>query len=88
MDYLKIRSRPESFQSLTSVTIEEFDEILAYFEREIKWEFRLNSRGKIRKNKGCFPEVLPDAFIFLFFTIDFICNNMYTFFCLLIINEL
>ncbi|MFT5912368.1 MAG: hypothetical protein ACI9XO_003903, partial [Paraglaciecola sp.] len=36
MDYIKIRSRPESFQSLTSVTVEEFDEMLAYFEREIK----------------------------------------------------
>jgi hypothetical protein len=52
MDYIKIRSRPESFQSLTSVTVEEFDEMLAYFEREIKWEFRLNSRGKCAKIVG------------------------------------
>jgi len=75
MDYIKTRSRPESFTSLTSVTVEEFDKILTYFEREIRWEFRLTSRGTPRKNNRCLPEVLPDASSFLFFTVVYLKNN-------------
>lgn len=75
MDYQKLRNRPESFKSLTSVTIEEFDKISAYFEKEIKWEFRLNSRGQMRKNKGSLPATLPTTSMFLFFVLTYLKNN-------------
>ena len=75
MNYDKLRTKPKQFLSLTSVTVEEFDEFLPTFEKELKWVLRRTARGNIRKNKLKLPEALSSAAIFLFFTLSYLKLN-------------
>ena len=52
MDYLKIRTYPEQFKAVTSLKVEEFDELLDTFDYEWnKYSQKRQFNGKIRKNK-------------------------------------
>ena len=70
MNYHKLRNKPKQFLSLTSVTVEEFDEFLPTFEKELRWMLRRTARGNIRKNKIKLPDALNSTAIFLFFTLS------------------
>lgn len=75
MNYHKLRTKPKQFLSLTSVTVEEFDEFLPTFEKELKWMLRRTTRGSIRKNRLKLPDALNSTAIFLFFTLSYLKLN-------------
>ncbi|MEM9888975.1 MAG: hypothetical protein AAF849_24005, partial [Bacteroidota bacterium] len=67
MNYARVRKRPSQFESVTSVTREEFDDILSYFTPILDRRMRRTTRGTVRLNKRSFPETLPSAAHVLFF---------------------
>lgn len=75
MNYLNVRKRASQFESVTSVSVEEFDAILAIFEPILNRQMHKTSRGSIRLNKMRFPNSLPSAADVLFFTLTYLKLN-------------
>lgn len=75
MDYEKISKRPNQLLSITSVTSEEFAELLEIFEKHLNRCLRYTTRGTIRLNGPSYPDLLPNATQFLFFTLAYFKNN-------------
>lgn len=75
MNYTKIRTKPKQFLALTSVTVEEFDELLPHFEKQLKWFLRRTANGGLRKNKLKLPDSLNSFDIFLFFILTYLKLN-------------
>lgn len=76
MNYEKIRTQPNRFESLTSLRVEEFDLLLVEFERQlIKEQRKHNSRGTARLNKVAVDKQLPTAAHALFFITTYLKLN-------------
>ena len=75
MNYHKLRGKPNQFLALTSVTVEEFDELLLIFAAQLTWFLRRTTRGNIRKNKLQLPDSLNTAELFLFFILTYLKLN-------------
>jgi len=75
MNYEKVRNRTIQFESVTSVKVSEFEEILAFFTPSLNRQMRKTSRGTVRLNKLKFPSSLPSAAHMLFFTLTYLKLN-------------
>ena len=76
MNYEKIRTQPTRFESLTSLRVEEFDELLVEFERQLlKEQRKRSSRGTVRLNKVPVDGNLPTAGHALFFITTYLKLN-------------
>lgn len=75
MDYEKVRNRSSQFESVTSLTIDEFDKLLVEFELSLNTILRRTSRGTIRLNQLSYPNSLPSAGHVLFFTLSYLKLN-------------
>ena len=51
MDYEKIRTKETQFVTLTTLSTQEFDYLLADFEQILKRQYKKTSRGTVRLNK-------------------------------------
>lgn len=71
MNYEKLRIRPAQFIALTSLSLQEFDELLTSFYTTINRELRYTSRGTIRKNRLVLPNNLPSEGHLLFFILSY-----------------
>mgnify|MGYP001796566781 FL=1 len=72
MNYEKVRNRSSQFESVTSVKVSEFDEILSFFTPVLNRRMRKTSRGTVRLNKIEFPVSLPSTAHVLFFTLTYL----------------
>ncbi|MEM7557281.1 MAG: transposase family protein [Cyanobacteria bacterium P01_A01_bin.84] len=75
MNYEKVRNRASQFESVTSLTVEEFDTLLPVFETYLKRSLCYTTRGTIRLNKLNYPSSLPSAAHILFFTLSYLKLN-------------
>ncbi len=76
MNYSKIRQNPKQFETLTSLRVEEFDEILPAFEIQFnKANRQKTTRGTIRLNKIGVDKKLPTAAENLFFITTYLKLN-------------
>lgn len=75
MNYLDIRYKEKSFISLTSVTVEMFDEIIPHFQVKLERLLSYTQRGTLRVNGCKYPKFLPRVEEFLFFTLTYLKNN-------------
>lgn len=75
MNYEKVRLRPSQFESVTSVTIEEFDLLMVNFKDCLNNTLRYTTRGTIRLNRYEYPATLPSAEHVLFFTLTYLKLN-------------
>ena len=75
MNYEKIRNKPSQFESVTSITVEEFDSLLPIFEICLKRALSYTTRGTIRVNKLSYADSLPSPVHVLFFTLSYLKLN-------------
>lgn len=75
MNYDKVRNRPSQFESVTSVTIAEFDSLLPVFETCLGKELCYTTRGTVRLNRLDYADNLPSAEYVLFFTLTYLKLN-------------
>ena len=78
MDYKKVRKSPSQFLAMTSLTIEDFDELLPYFKAH--WDDRndrltLDGKPRQRISYGKKNSLLPLASDKLFFILTYLKNN-------------
>ncbi|TAE20008.1 MAG: hypothetical protein EAY72_00105 [Bacteroidetes bacterium] len=78
MDYLKIRQKPAQFKALTSLTIEEFDELAPLFEAQ--WldfiqQYTLDGQRRSRRYKPVNETQLPTPAHKLFFVLIYEKTN-------------
>jgi hypothetical protein len=75
MNYEKVRTRASQFESVTSVTVEEFDTLLPVFRICLKRELSYTTRGTIRLNRLDYADSLPSSAHVLFFTLSYLKLN-------------
>ncbi len=75
MNYEKVKLRPGQFESVTSLRLEEFHELLPVFEQQLRRHLRKTSRGTVRRNAMRYPNSLPTSGHLLFFTLTYIKLN-------------
>lgn len=75
MNYEKVRLRPSQFESVTSLSIEEFDGLLPGYTECLERMLRYTTRGEIRLNRLEYPNSLPSSSEMLFFTLSYLKLN-------------
>lgn len=75
MDYNKVKLRPSQFESVTSLTTNEFDDLLSIYTARLEHLLKYTTRETIRLNKLEYPDSLPSSEEMLFFTLSYLKLN-------------